>query len=71
MPARLALLSVATPRHPWKAVPTAAPLIVNEIVFPGTGDAADTSVADRLTVPPNVPVAGPRRAKSATLAGVR
>src|SRR3954470_18935447 len=58
MPARLALLAVATPLASVVAVPAALPLSVNDTDLPGTGLPPDVSVALRFAVPPYVPDAG-------------
>src|SRR5215831_9206282 len=59
MPARLALFSVAMPDPSVTPLPTLFPLRVKSIVLPLRGETPSVNLADRLTVPPNVPVAGP------------
>ena len=59
MPARLTLLSVASPFESVIALPTLFPFSVKETDSPATPTELDASVADRLVVPPYVPVAAP------------
>src|SRR5689334_5138502 len=58
MPARLTLLTVATPFASVVAPPALEPLRVNATLAPATGSPPDVSVAVSVVVPPNVPVAG-------------
>jgi len=58
MPARLTPVTAATPDEFVVAVPTLVPLRVKETVLPLTGaPLPEVRVAERLTVPPNVPEA--------------
>src|SRR5690242_14577698 len=58
MPVRLTLESVATPLAFVGELPTLAPFSVNETDSLATGVPLFVRVAERLVVPPNVPVAG-------------
>jgi hypothetical protein len=59
IPARLTLLRVAVPLPFVVAVPTFAPFNLKDTVWLPTGapPAVTVKVAERLTVPPNVPLA--------------
>ena len=57
IPDRLALASVATPLPLVVALPTELPLRVKLMVLPLTPEAPEVKVADKLTVPPYVPLA--------------
>jgi hypothetical protein len=59
MPDRLTLLRVAVPLLLVVAVPTFVPFNLKETVCPPTAAPPEDTVkvADRLTVPPNVPLA--------------
>jgi hypothetical protein len=59
MPFRLTLESVATPFEFVDVLPTPVPLSVNATGSFATGVPLFVSVAERLVLPPNVPVAGP------------
>ena len=52
IPARLALLSVATPLASVDSLPTVVPLRENETDLPATGFPPEVSVADRSVLPP-------------------
>ena len=57
IPRRLTLGTVAAPDTDVVAKPTTRPLSVNLTVSPATALAPEVSVADRLVVPPKVPLA--------------
>src|SRR3954462_8445353 len=58
MPVRLTPLSLAIPLPFVTALPAGEPLSVKETVLPLTGLPPEVSVAERVVVPPHVPVAG-------------